>query len=236
MKPSVALGSDMTLSLDRTAQSPTRSTWQPKTWLEYEQWREESRDRLGQNYLAQWYFDRDRFLVRDMGWEGMSHAEVKDLFILLISLWYMMHPEQTARSMSGGLLEKPGLQAASPDLLLYAGANAPQWRDGTPRRIDLGQWRVPNLVGEVADTTLASDLDEMKQIYAAMAIPEYWVVDVQGRRVLMFELMTGKYQQIDASLVMPGVTTELLKAALEQWAAGNGVAIGNWFMAQIQAN
>jgi Uma2 family endonuclease len=215
----------MTLSLDRTAKSTKAPAWQIMTWLEYEQWREQSTDRQ-----AQWYFNLDRFLVRDMGWD----AEVKDLFILLISLWYMMHPEQTARSMSGGLLEKPGLQAAAPDLLLYVGPDAPQWRDGEPRRIDLGQWRVPNLVGEVADTTLASDLDEMKQIYAAMNVPEYWVVDVQGRRVLMFELVTGKYQQIDESRIMPGVTADLLKAALAQWAAGNGVAIGNWFMTQLR--
>jgi Uma2 family endonuclease len=222
----------MALSLDRTVQTPSisRPVWQAMTWLEYEQWREQSPDRL-----AQWYFDRGNFLVRDMGWEGISHAEVKDLFILLISLWFMVHPQQTARSMSGGLLEKEGLQAASPDLLLYVGADAPQWSEGDSRRIDLGQWRVPDLVGEVADTTLASDLDEMKQIYAAMGVREYWVVDVQGRRVLMFELVAGKYQQVDASFVMPGVTTGLLEEALSQWAAGVGVAIGNWFMAQIQA-
>jgi Uma2 family endonuclease len=225
----------MTISHDRALTGQTlpslsglRPVWRSMTWLEYELWRDQSSDKL-----AQWYFDRGAFLVRDMGWEGISHAEVKDLFVLLISLWYMVHPDQMARSMSGGLLEKPGLQAASPDLLLYVGPDAPQWNPGEPRQINLDQWRVPNLVGEVADTTLASDLDEMKQLYAVMGVPEYWVVDVQGRRVLMFEWVAGKYQQVDESRVMPGVTTDLLAAALTQWAAGVGVAIGNWFMAQI---
>lgn len=227
----------MTLSFDRTLQSPPLSfppslpDWTAMTWDEYEQWRNSSTDRL-----AQWYFDHGYFWVRDMGWEGMNHAEVKDLFILILSLWFMAHPEQTARSMSGGLLEKTGLLAASPDLLLYVGSDTPQWEPGEPRRIDLAQWRTPNLVGEIADTTLASDLDEMKQIYAAMSIPEYWVVDVQGRRVLMFQLRSGKYQQTQESGVMPKMRVALLEEILARWAAGEGVAIGNWFMAHISSD
>ena len=107
--------------------------------------------------------DHSAVLVRDMGWKGMNQAEVKDLFILMISLWYMAHPNQKARSFSGGLLERSGLQAAAPDLLLYVGDGAPRWKSGETRRIDLDQWRVPNLVGEISDTTLASDLHEMKE-------------------------------------------------------------------------
>jgi Uma2 family endonuclease len=47
---------------------------------------------------------------------------------------------------------------------------------GESRFIDLDRWRVPDLVAEVSDTTLASDLDEKKQLYVALGIPEYWVV------------------------------------------------------------
>lgn len=39
------------------------------------------------------------------------------------------------------------------------------------------------LVIEVADTSLAFDLDAKQRIYAAAAIPEYWVVDVNGRMI-----------------------------------------------------
>jgi hypothetical protein len=37
----------MALSLDRTVQTPpiSRPAWQVMTWLEYEQWREQSPDR-----------------------------------------------------------------------------------------------------------------------------------------------------------------------------------------------
>ena len=95
------------------------------------------------------------------------------------------------------------------------------------------RWRVPDLVGEVADTTLASDLDEMKQIYAALMIPEYWVIDVQGRRVLMFGLVAGKYQEVETSALMPGVTVALLEATITKWVEGTNIAATSWFMKQI---
>ena len=163
----------------------------------------------------------------------MNQAEVKDLFILMISLWFMAHPNQKARSFSGGLLERSGLQAAAPDLLLYVGDGSPRWKSGETRRIDLDQWRVPNLVGEISDTTLASDLHEMKEIYAAIGVPEYWVIDIQGKRVLMFTLDGTRYQQVEVSGVMVGLSVKLLNQALERWNQEEGIEIGNWFMQQI---
>jgi hypothetical protein len=43
-----------------------------------------------------------------MGWEGISHLQVKDLFILLMGLWFMAHPEQDVQSMSGCLIVRSG--------------------------------------------------------------------------------------------------------------------------------
>lgn len=39
------------------------------------------------------------------------------------------------------------------------------------------------LVGEVSDTTLAYDLRNKATLYAAAGIPDYWVLDVVGRRL-----------------------------------------------------
>jgi Uma2 family endonuclease len=119
--------------------------------------------------------------------------------------------------MSGCLMEKSRSQA--PDLMLYVGADCPQWEVDEPRRIDLNKWRVPDLVGEVVDTTLATDLDEIKQLYAALGIGEYWVIDVQGRRVMIFCLGDdGKYRQAERSLILAGVTAQLLERTLGQLA------------------
>ncbi|NJM46549.1 MAG: Uma2 family endonuclease, partial [Alkalinema sp. RU_4_3] len=145
------------------------------SWAEYEVWR----DRLEADDRVQVSFHAGYLWV--MGWEGLNHAQVKDLFILLLGFWYMARPGVMARwsstdhrsSMSGCLMEKVDVGGAAPDLMLYVGDGAPQWQEGTKRRISLDEWRVPDLVGEVSDTTLASDLDEMKQLYAALGIPEY---------------------------------------------------------------
>ena len=39
------------------------------------------------------------------------------------------------------------------------------------------------LIAEVADTSLALDLGDKAELYARHGVPEYWVIDVQGRVV-----------------------------------------------------
>jgi Uma2 family endonuclease len=160
--------------------------WQPATWEEYAAWRDRStaeRMRL--------YFNGQALLV-DMGSKGIDHASTSDLFLLLIHLW--MNRRQagtTVGSFGRCLLEKTGQRAASPDLVLYLGEGIPQREAGDLRSIQLDRWRVPDLVGEIADTMLASDLDEKKKLYADLQILEYleyWVIDVQGKRVIAFRL------------------------------------------------
>jgi Uma2 family endonuclease len=89
------------------------------------------------------------------------------------------------------------------------------------------------LVVEVADTTLASDLDEKQQLYLALAIPEYWVVDVKGKRVLAFRLGDGKYQECSESVALTGLPIELLERTLTRMDNSNGDA-ALWFAAQIE--
>lgn len=42
------------------------------------------------------------------------------------------------------------------------------------------------LAVEVSDTTLAYDRGEKASLYAAAGVPDYWVVDINGRRVEVF--------------------------------------------------
>lgn len=131
-------------------------------------------------------------------------------------------------------MEKSGKQAAAPDLVLYLGDNVPTWNKGEPRRIDLDKWPVPDLVGEVADTTLVSDLDEMKYLYAALGVPEYWVIDVKGRQVLAFQLQSnGKYQICETSAALAGLPIALLEQTLEQLAESTNITAAAWFMQTI---
>ena len=55
------------------------------------------------------------------------------------------------------------------------------------------------LVAEVSDTTLAFDLNPKAALYARAGIPEYWVLDVVGRRLIVHRRpQDGAYQEVVA--------------------------------------
>ena len=166
-----------------------------------------------------------------MGWEGIRHSEVRELFVMILAFWFVQHPDQMAKSLGGCLMEKIGYQAAAPDLVLYLGDGAPTWTLGEKRRINLDQFRVPDLVGEVSDTSLASDLDEMKQLYATLGIPEYWIINAKDYKVLAFRLQpNGQYQPIETSIVLSHLPISLLEQALNRLTEETNITAATWFM------
>ncbi|MEO1209550.1 MAG: Uma2 family endonuclease [Cyanobacteria bacterium J06638_20] len=202
--------------------------WYPATWNEYATLRDEvavERARL---------FFNEGWLWVDMGAEGINHASISDLITMLFYIWATQQPEQVFTSLGRCLLEKPSVKAGAPDLVLYLGDNYPRWQPCELRRINLDQWSAPNLVGEISDTTLATDLDEKKQIYAALGIPEYWVVDVQGQRIFIFQLQDGqRYQECDESKVLAGLSAGLLTQALQKLAEVSNIQVATWLSQQL---
>lgn len=63
-----------------------------------------------------------------------------------------------------------------PDFAVIAGS--PRGSSGHPT--------TANLVVEVADSSLDFDTNEKRLLYARAGIPEHWVVDVNGRRLLVY--------------------------------------------------
>jgi Uma2 family endonuclease len=208
--------------------------WQPATWEDYLVVRDavstgENRDRI--------FFDRNWLLVLRMSTEGITHALICDLLTMIFGFWLTQQPEQTFTSLGRCLIEQPGLQAGAPDLVIYRGPDYPRWQPGEKRRIDLSKMRLPDLVGEISDTTLATDLDEKKRLYRSMGIPEYWVIDVQGQRVFMFRLAAGDrgYVEIPTSECLPGLSVELITQALQKTRSESNGTVALWALAQMQA-
>lgn len=172
----------------------------------------------------------------DMGKEGPAHSRSSDLLTALFFFWALAYPEVTIDSFGRCLIEKKDTQACAPDLVLYKGENIPQWQPGQRRRINLDSDRLPDLVGEISDTTLSLDLDEQKQLYASLCIPEYWVIDVKAARVFAFSLNeTGRYEPIETSLVLPNLAISLIEQTLERLTTETNTAAAKWFMQQLQA-
>lgn len=76
-------------------------------------------------------------------------------------------------------LPVPGAKAGSepqPDVAIYAGKRE-DYADHPPSAA---------LVVEVADTTLTNDTTTKAELYATAGIADYWVLDVDGRRLHIF--------------------------------------------------
>ncbi len=175
------------------------------------------------------------------GWRRLKPCADQSIVGADFFVWFSQQDSQDCDDLGGCILEKTGFQAASPDAVLYIGDrdlgdSVPRWKKGETRSIDLDQWRVPDLVGEVGGTTIATDLDEKKTLYAALQIPEYWVIDVKAFCALAFRLMpSGRYQQIDQSIALKNLPIALLNQTLEQVNGGmTNNAAAHWFGRQIQ--
>jgi Uma2 family endonuclease len=173
----------------------------------------------------------------DMGTEGPNHSGFSDFITMMFGFWAFLHPETTFQSYGRCLLELPETHACAPDLVLYKGDNIPRWQPKEPRRIDFKRDRLPDLVGEISDTSLSLDLDEQKRLYASLGIAEYWVIDVKGRRLFAFGLTeVGEYEPIVRSEVLTGLSIDLVEQALDRLATDTNTSAANWLMQQLSAN
>ena len=79
-----------------------------------------------------------------------------------------------------------------PDIAVLA-RTAPEYMGGNPPASDV------RLVIEVSDSTLAFDLGPKARLYARAEIPEYWVFDIGGRRLIVHrDPRAGRYSAVTA--------------------------------------
>lgn len=125
------------------------------------------------------------------------------------------------------------LREFQPDLSYYVrdNANAVPWGVGV---VNLDKYPVPDLVIEVANTSLSDDLGEKRLLYEDLQISEYWVVDVQSVRVLAFAIANRGSRRIAESQVLTGLKIEILNEALQRSRNSNHTEVGKWLLQQFQ--
>ncbi|HBB35401.1 MAG TPA: hypothetical protein DDZ80_10265 [Cyanobacteria bacterium UBA8803] len=129
---------------------------------------------------------------------------------------------------------KAGDQEAQPDASFYVGANAEivPW-DATI--IDLDTYPPPDLVIEVAYSSLADDKGEKRLLYESMGVREYWIIDVQNVQVIAFEIQNRGSRRIDRSQVLPGLDMAVLEEAFRRSRKTNHGKVSAWLLSQFQA-
>jgi Uma2 family endonuclease len=117
----------------------------------------------------------------DMAPIGLKHSaltsRLHELFVLAAS--------RSATVVSGGPVNLGEYSEPQPDLMLLK------------RRADFYSGKFPEtsdvlLLIEVSDSSLSFDQGVKLDLYARYGISEYWVVDVEGRRIVIYREPTAK--------------------------------------------
>lgn len=128
---------------------------------------------------------------------------------------------------------KEGIQECQPDVSCYVGDKARVIPKGT-NIVNLDQYPAPDLVVEIAKTSLLDDLGTKRSLYEELGAAEYWVVDIQATQILAFVIGDRGSKRIDESQVLPGLETSLLENALRRSRQTDQSQVGAWLLTQFQ--
>jgi Uma2 family endonuclease len=128
---------------------------------------------------------------------------------------------------------KTGYNDAQPDASFYIGKNAEVIPWGTSI-IQLDIYPAPDLVIEVANTSVADDKGDKRLLYEELGVGEYWIIDVQNVQVIAFAVENGGSRKISQSQVLPGLAISLLEEALRRTREMNHGRVGAWLLSEFQ--
>lgn len=126
------------------------------------------------------------------------------------------------------------MRECQPDASYYIGERAQLVPQGSAV-VDLDSYLPPDLVIEVANTSLSDDLGPKRLLYEELEVAEYWVVDVQNAQLMAFAVAGGGSRRITSSQILPGLAMSLLEEALWRSREVDQTQVGAWLLQQFQA-
>lgn len=212
--------------MDASTQLPT-DIWTVATWDEYIQTIENPAYEQ-----AKGFYHNGRMLI-DMSPTGFSHSCDHTIILLAVSLFCILKGIPL-NGQIGCSFRRLGLQECQPDCSYYVGDNASLIPKST-KIVDLNTYPAPDLVIEISDSTLSSDLGNKRLLYEELAVKEYWVVDVQKAQIQAFAIVGSGSKAIAQSTLFPGLSISLLAEALQRTRVADQATVGSWLLQQFQA-
>lgn len=202
-------------------------TWVVATWDEYIQAIE---DPLYEK--AKGYYHNGRLRI-EMTPLGHDHASDNTIISFAINLFCSVKGIPL-KGLTNCTYQKIDFQECQPDISYYVDENADVIPWGTSI-VDLEVYPPPDLVIEVANTSLADDKGEKRLLYEDLNIREYWIVDVQNAQIIAFAIANGGSKRITQSQVLPELTISLLNEALRRSRQVNQAQVGAWLLSQMRS-
>lgn len=163
---------------------------------------------------------------------GHDHSRDQTIILFAVNLFATIKGINL-NGMDNCTFRKTGVKDCQPDVAYYLGENADVIPWGTSL-IDLDSYPPPDLVIEVANTSLADDKGEKRLLYEDLNVTEYWIVDVQNVELTAFAIADGGSRRITQSQVLP-LTISLLEEALRKTRQMNQAQVGAWLLTKMQA-
>ncbi|MET0097404.1 MAG: Uma2 family endonuclease [Arthrospira platensis] len=203
-------------------------TWVPATWNEYLSALDDPA-----HAKSKGYYSNGRMRLEMQLSVGFDHSNNHAIIALAINLYGIL--KRIPFTIVGNCsFRKTGYVEFQPDLACYVGTKATAIPRGTDI-VNLEEYPVPDLVVEVAKSSLWDDRTVKRVLYEEVGIAEYWIVNVETGEVLAYQMSDRGSQRIDVSLMFPGLEIATLDQALQRSRNQDQSQVGAWLMAQFQS-
>ncbi|MCC5639179.1 Uma2 family endonuclease [Nostoc sp. CHAB 5844] len=207
-------------------QSPT-DTWIPTSWPEYLQ-------KLANllNDQAKSYYYKGHMRL-EMPPVSFDHGQDHVVIIFAITLFATLKGIP-ARGLDTTTFRKNGIQDCQPDVAYYLREHAQTIPSGIGI-VNCDRYPVPDLVIEIAKTSLLDDLGTKRALYEELGVAEYWVVDVQNAQIIAYIMANQGSKRIPESRVLPGLIIAVVEEALRRSREMNQSEVCAWLLNQFQS-
>ena len=213
--------------MTQLALSIETDTWVTATWDEYLQAIESFNSQFSHSYYQQGKYRIEMVpLGHDHGSDNNIISSAVNLFTIVRGI--------PAKGLVNTSYRKAGVNEFQPDMSYYLADRSELIPYGTSI-VDLNQYPAPDLVIEIATTSLADDTGSKRLLYEDLGVQEYWIVDVKKADIIAFKMLELGSVRITQSQVLPGLELSTLVAALTRSRHTNQTEVGQWLMSEFQS-
>ncbi|GAB4293337.1 MAG: Uma2 family endonuclease [Oscillatoriaceae cyanobacterium] len=176
--------------MDKLSTLIASDTWVPATWEEYLSALDDPN-----HAKSKGYYSNGRMRLEMQLSVGFDHCKNHGLIALAINLYGILKPIPFT-GLNKCSFRKTGYVEFQPDLAYYVGTKANAIPSGTGI-VNLEEYPVPDLVVEVAKSSLLDDRTVKRVLYEDVGIAEYWILNVETAAVLAYQMSDRGSQRID---------------------------------------